>query len=180
MTLALCHFLFDDLLPLLPVNTCPLLVQTFSVFLNHSCNALQQTEDTTDGCCMNVPLNMAEQGSGMLVAMLCGNTQPFHTPVQISGNTQTETIDFAKLVFGIGIALESRQFKETNGFLDISFHINFTHAIHGIHTSADGGLMVEPFQLRCGRHGLVTQEFDGFGVYFASVIREVSRGLDRC
>ena len=114
----------------------------------------------------------------MMVAVDGGNSQPFHALIQISGNTQTEAGDFAKLVFGIGVALNCRQFKETNGFLGISFHINLTHTIHSIHTSTDGSFVKEPFQLRCGRYSRVTQEFDGFGVHFASVIRKVNRGWD--
>ena len=119
VTLTVGHLFLSDFLHLFPVNACPLLVQMFSVLLNHSGDALEQTEDATDSCCVNVLLHMAEQGGGMLVAVTGRNSQPFHALVQISGNTQTETVDFAKLVFGIGVALGSSQFKETNGFLDV-------------------------------------------------------------
>ena len=74
VALALSQLLLDDLLPLLPVNACPLLVQMFPVLLNHSGNALEQTKDSTDSCHMNMLLYMAEQGGSMLVAMLDGNT----------------------------------------------------------------------------------------------------------
>ena len=86
MALALSHLLLDDLLPLLAVNACPLLVQMFSVLLNHFGNALEQTEDTTDGYHMDMLLHMTEQGGGMLVTVAGGNSQPFHALIQISGN----------------------------------------------------------------------------------------------
>ena len=89
VTLALGHLLLCDFLPLFSVNTLSLPIQMFSVLLNHSGNALEQTEDTTDGCCVNMLLHMTEQRCGMLVAMLCGNTQPFHALIQASlGSTE--------------------------------------------------------------------------------------------
>ena len=70
---------------------------------------------------MDMMLYLFKKLGGIFGSVAGGCFQPLHPHFRILRNTLSETVDFAELVFGIGIALLRCQFKHGDGFLDVGF-----------------------------------------------------------
>ena len=98
-------FLFLDLLPLLPVDGISAADEVVGAGLDHTSQSPEQSEDCGGGLPVDMMLYFFKKLGGIFVTMAGGCSQPLHAHFQILRHSLSEAIDFAKLVFGIGVSL---------------------------------------------------------------------------
>ena len=104
-TLAKSLLLFLDFLPLLAVDGISAADMLIGTSLNHACQSPEQSEHRRGGLPVDMILHLFQQSGSMFIGMAGGCVLPLHAHFQVLRHAQSKTLDFAKLVLGIGIAL---------------------------------------------------------------------------
>ena len=150
-------FLFLDLLPLFPVDGISAADEVVGAGLDHTSQSTEQPEDSGGGLPVDMMLYFFKKLGGIFVTMAGGCFQPLHAYFQALRYSLSETVDLAKLVFCIRIALFRCQFKHGDGFLDVSFQVLLAYSVYRIYTTVNGGIMQKLLDFGIWLHLRLTQ-----------------------